>query len=318
MNTPSRRERALPGARRDDSPMTAPSALAPRLEALGEALRRVRHRPLLTLLALALTGSALALMLSGFTLMLSLAGPWQRLNVPAQAVVFVATSARSADIGALRSRALEVPGVATVEHPSREAMLADLSRRTPGGTPAELRASALPETLLVQFSRNLDPGVAEAAVAALRKLPRVDLVQFDVDAYRRWHGLQRIGATVGMAAAVMLVGLCAGLLMLLPGQLAAVPRDQALLRSLLGATATDIRRPSVYAGALFGAMSALLGIGALMLAQRVLEPLLTALPLWADAAISLTLPPWQVLAAMIAGCILLAGAAGALAARSSR
>ncbi|MFN9806366.1 MAG: hypothetical protein ACK56N_08050, partial [Betaproteobacteria bacterium] len=79
--------------------MTAPSALAPRLEALGEALRRVRRRPLLTLLALALTGSALALMLSGITLMLTLAGPWQRLNVPAQAVVFVATSARSADIG---------------------------------------------------------------------------------------------------------------------------------------------------------------------------------------------------------------------------
>jgi cell division transport system permease protein len=181
-----------------------------------------------------------------------------------------------------------------------------------------LRASALPETLLVQFSRNLDPGIAEAAVAALRKLPRVDLVQFDVDAYRRWHGLQRIGATVGLAAAGMLVGLCAGLLMLLPGPLAAVPRDQVLLRSLLGATAADIRRPSVYAGALFGAMSALLGIGALMLAQRVLEPLLTSLPLWAEAAISLTLPPWQALAAVIAGSMLLAGAAGALAARSSR
>jgi cell division protein FtsX len=97
-----------------------------------------------------------------------------------------------------------------------------------------------------------------------------------------------------------------------------VPRDQVLLRSLLGATAADIRRPSVYAGALFGAMSALLGIGALMLAQRVLEPLLTSLPLWAEAAISLTLPPWQALAAVIAGSMLLAGAAGALAARSSR
>jgi cell division transport system permease protein len=318
VTTPSRRESEPPGARREDSAMTAPGVLAPRLEALGEALRRVRRRPLLMLLALALTGSALALMLSGVTLMLALAASWQRLNVPAQAVVFVATSARSADIGALRSRALEVPGVATVEHPSREAMLADLSRRTPGGTPADLRASALPETLLVQFSRNLDPSIAEAAVAALRKLPRVDLVQFDVDAYRRWHGLQRIGATVGLVAAGMLAVLCAGLLMLLPGPFAAVPRDQAQLRSLLGATAADIRRPSVYAGALFGAVSALLGIGALMLGQRMLEPLLTSLPVWAGAAISLTLPPWEVLVAVIAGCMLLAGAAGALAARSSR
>jgi hypothetical protein len=50
----------------------------------------------------------------------------------------------------------------------------------------------------------------------------------------------------------------------------------------------------------------------------MLEPLLTSLPVWADGAISLTLPPWPVLAAVIAGCILLAAAAGALAARSSQ
>lgn len=316
MNAPDRRAGELPDARGAGGAATSHSALASRLEALTEALRRARRRPLRTLLALALTGSALALTLAGASILLSLAGPWQRLNVPAQAVVFVAASARNADIGTLRIRALEVAGVATVEHPSREATLAELTRTTPGGALADLRASALPETLLVKFNHNLDPDTAAAAVAALRKLPRVDLVQFDVDAYQRWHGAQRIGATVGLAVAVVLVSLCAGLLMLLPGQFAAAPRDQAQLRSLLGATAADIRRPSLYAGVLFGALSALLSISALMLGQQQIEPLLASLPPWGDAAVSLALPPWPALAAVTAACMLLAGTAAALTARS--
>jgi cell division protein FtsX len=298
--------------------MSVPSALAQRLDALGEALRRARQRPVFALFALALTGSALALALAGATLVLSLAALWQHLNAPAQAVVFVATSAHSADIGTLRSRALEISGVAAVEHPSREVALAELTRRTPGGAPPELRTSALPETLLVRFERNIAPDIAAAAATALRKLSQVDLVQFDVDAYRRWYGMQRTGAAAGMAAAITLLVVCAGLLMLLPGQLAAPPRDEAHLRALLGATAADIRRPGAYAGLLFGALSALLAIGTLRVGQHLLEPLLTTLPPWAGIPITLTLPSWPVLAALVAGCALLSGVAGAAAARGSR
>lgn len=298
--------------------MNSPSVLAPRLDALGEALRRIGQRPVLALVAALLTGGALALALAGVTLRLSLATPWQHLNAPAQAVLFVAAGARSADIGTLRSRALEVAGVAAVEHPSREVALAELARRTPGGAPPELRASALPETLLVQFARNLDPDTAAAAATALSKLPRVDLVQFDADAYRRWHGVQGVGAALGLTAAVVLLVLCAGLLIVLPGPLAATPRDEAQLRTLLGATGADIRRPGAYAGALFGAMSAALGIGVLLLGQRLVEPQVAALPPWAGSAITLMLPPWPALVAVVAGCALLAGAAGAVAARSRR
>lgn len=297
------------------APASSPSLLAQRLEALGESSRRIRRRPLFTLLALMLTSSALALTLATAVILMSLMTPWQRLNMPAQAVVFVASSARSADINALRSHALEVAGVVTVEHPSREVILAELGRRTPGGVPADLQASALPETLLVQFAHDLDPATAEAAATALRKLPRVDLVEFDSVAYQRWHGALRVGASIGLAAAITLVALSAGLLMLLPAQIAATPRDEAQLRALLGATGADIRRPGAYAGALFGATSALLGIGALMLGQQLLEPLLASIPPWIDALAALDLPPWPAQAAVVAVCALLAGAAGALAAR---
>jgi cell division transport system permease protein len=298
--------------------MSAPSVLAPRLEALGEALRRIGRQPLRAVLTLMLTAAALTLALAGATLALSLAGPWQQLNAPAQAVVFVAASARSAEIGTLRSRALEIAGVAAVEHPSREAALAELARRTPGGTPAELRASALPETLLVRFAGDIDPATAEAAAAALRKLPRADLVQFDADVYRRWHGMRRLGGMLGMAVAITVLALCAGLLVLLPGPLAATSAQEGQLRALLGATPAEIRRPGAYAGAVFGAMAALLAIAALLGGLRVSEPVVAALPAWAGAPIVPTLPSWPMLAAVVVGCALLAGASGAAAARAGK
>jgi cell division transport system permease protein len=232
--------------------------------------------------------------------------------------VFVAASARSAEIGTLRSRALEIAGVAAVEHPSREAALAELARRTPGGTPAELRASALPETLLVRFAGDIDPATAEAAAAALRKLPRADLVQFDADVYRRWHGMRRLGGMLGMAVAITVLALCAGLLVLLPGPLAATSAQEGQLRALLGATPAEIRRPGAYAGAVFGAMAALLAIAALLGGLRVIEPVVAALPAWAGAPIVPTLPSWPMLAAVVVGCALLAGASGAAAARAGK
>lgn len=297
--------------------MSAPSMLAPRLEALGEALRRIGRHPLRVALALLLAAAALLLALSGATLLLSLSAPWQRLNAPAQAVVFVAGGARGVDIGTLRSRALEIAGVAAVEHPSREAVLAELTRRTPGDSTAGLRAGTLPETLLVLFSVDIDPDAAAAAVTALRKLPRAEFVHFDADAYRRWHGLRRLGAALGAAAAIVTVALCVGLLALLPGQFAATPRNEAQLRFLLGATAEEIRRPGAYAGLLFGAAAAALAIGALLGGLWLLEPALAVPPAWAGSAPVLAPPPWPILGLVLGGCAAIGGVAGAATARAS-
>jgi cell division transport system permease protein len=105
---------------------------------------------------------------------------------------------------------------------------------------------------VVTFARATPPTAVDTTVAALRKLPRVDSVQFDGDWYRRWM-TGADAARVAGGAIALLLGVLAVAGVLGAAQLPSVigPAELRLL-ALFGAPAADRRRPFIYAGGLIG------------------------------------------------------------------
>jgi cell division transport system permease protein len=228
------------------------SGLAARTRALASAVDARASAPGLAVLALLLASTALTLPLLVAALAWPLHGAWSRLDAPAQAVVFAAPGTAGSDVAALRVRLAEQPGVASATLVMRDTALADLMRRAPGGALPELKANPLPDAVVVTFARATPPTAVDTTVAALRKLPRVDSVQFDGDWYRRWMAGADAARVAGGAIALLL-GVLAVAGVLGAAQLPSVigPAELRLL-ALFGAPAADRRRPFIYAGGLIG------------------------------------------------------------------
>lgn len=289
------------------------SVIAPRGWALREALRRLAQQPGVALAAWLVCTIAIVLPLAAGSLAWSMKDTWAQLNAPAQAIVFVAAGTTSADIATLRERVQAHPGVSEAIHVPRDAALAELTRRTGPGTLPDLRGNPLPDAIVATLARGLSAESAEATAAALRKLAKVDAVQFDASGYRQWSGLVRAATALAAAAAIALLLLAAGALTLLPRLFAASDADEVRVLSLAGADARLICRPAAYAGALLGGLSAASAIGAVAAGVTWLTPRLAELGL-ADT-VSPGLAPWPVLGGTVVLATLLGGGAGAEAAR---
>ncbi len=233
------------------------SLLSTRARALASAMQALARTPGLTLLALLLATAALTLPLLVAALAWPLNSAWSRLDAPAQAVVFAAPGTAGSDVAALRARLAEQPGVASATLVTRDAALAELTRRAPGGALPDVKANPLPDAVVVTFVRATPPPAVETTVAALRKLPRVDSVQFDGAWYRRWMaGVDAARVAGGAMAALLVVLAMAGLLG--AAQLPPVTgRAELRLLALTGAPAADRRRPFMYAGGLIGLVAGL-------------------------------------------------------------
>lgn len=289
-----------------------PSRIAVRARALGSAGRALARAPAASSLALLLATLALALPLLVATLAWPLYGAWVRFAAPAQATVFVAAAASSAEIAALRARLAELDGVTATVHVPRDAALAGLMRRTPAGALPELKPNPLPDAVVVTFDRTASPEQAEAAVAAMRKLARVDGVQFDHLWHRRWSAAvdaARVGAAL-FAAGLVLLALGA---VAIAAQVPAVTdRSELRLLALVGATLSFRRRPFAYAGGLIGLAAGLLACALAAGAVLALEPRLAALQ-----AVTTTLAwqplPWAVQAGVVGAAALIGWVAGSFA-----
>jgi cell division transport system permease protein len=237
------------------------SLLSTRTRALAGAVQALARTPGLAALALLLASAALALPLLFAALAWPLHGTWSRLDAPAQAVVFAAPGTAGGDVAALRTRIAEQPGVASANLVARDAALAELTRRVPGGSLPELKANPLPDAVVVTFARATPSATVDTTLTALRKLQRVDSVQFDSTWYRRWMaGVE--AARVAGGAIALLVGVLAVTGVLGAAQLVPVTgRAELRLLALTGAPAADRRRPFAYVGALVGLAAGLLAGG---------------------------------------------------------
>jgi cell division transport system permease protein len=291
------------------------SWLSSRTFALACAVQRLARRPGATLTTLLLAALAIALPLALATLALALTPIWQRLGVPAQAVVFLKLGGSSIDVASVISTALAQPGVSEVSHVPRDAALAGLARLAPGVALPEIKSNPLPDAIVVRFAARTHPAQAQAAIAALRQAARVDAVQFDTDRHRRWHSALTLGLAIasGLGSATLLVAV--GVVLVAPRTLAPLDPNEREVLDLAGAAPGFADRPATYAGALLGGASALIGIAIVAGGQAALTPGITELRSAWQSDIAWGLPDLPTLGALVTVAALFGGLGGRLVRR---
>lgn len=288
------------------------SALSEHAEAMDASLRALARRPLSTAFALLLITLAVALPLSLAVLALPLQALWQRIDAPPQAMVFVAAGTGAQELAALRVRIADLPGVTAATPVSRDAALADLARHAPGGALPELKSNPLPDAIVVDLARGQDPAAVEATLTAVRKLARVESVQFDVAWNRRWQVLSTALRVAAGAAAAALVALALAAVAAAARLPAGSASDELRLLALVGASPAYRRRRPTYAGAALGLAGGALGCAAVAGGLAALRPTAATLSGAIGQPLAWTLPPWQVLVGLVVASGCLGAAVGAV------
>lgn len=240
-------------------------------------------------------------------------------SVRPEATLFVTFGTPSADTQALQARLAGIDAVANVRFLGRDDALAALSTRADsaaGGVVAALKSNPLPDAYLVRFEPTAPPDRIEAALTALRRLPRVDGVDFDMSAWRKAYHLEALLRGGGGAALVIGAILVAGLALRLGAAgLPLAPGEVQALR-VIGATPAQIAQPVALLGALGCAAAGAAGMGIALIANAVAGPRLASLAQLYGTAWTWPLPSaWlaAVTVAVVAVGALVGLALGALA-----
>jgi cell division transport system permease protein len=240
---------------------------------LRTALRGVAASPLPSLLT-ALTVAVTLVLGGAFALVVAnMQGLLDRVGEEVGVTAYLAAELTPEEVASLEARSAALPGVASVEHVSRE----EAARRfaAGGGDRAgwleALGASPLPASLEIALSADQRTGEGARAVAeALRAQPGVEDVTADdewVDGYARTLALLR---GVGWALGGVLAG--ASLLLVASTIRLAIyaRRDEIEILSLVGASRTFVALPFLLEGALVGAVGGVLALAALAAGFRAL------------------------------------------------
>jgi cell division transport system permease protein len=225
----------------------------------------------------------------------------------------MASSTPASELKALAGRFEAFEGVARVRVVTREQAWAELQRRAgEGQTFGEIKPNPLPDTVVVEFAPRAPTLVIETAAASMRKQPRVDSVQVELDWYRRMMALWQ--ATLGLLAPLAATTALLVVLVVVGVVRALVTVDRGELRVLahIGADADFVRRPFVYAGALTLGLASACCLGLVALARLFANPLLAEVGRAFGVEVGLAYPPWPLVLAFVAGCLLLGAAAGGL------
>lgn len=289
----------------------------PRAYAWRRALRLMVQRPGTVLLAVILSAVALTLPLLGATVAVGVRTAAAGVPIGPELSVFIAPAATAQDVKALQARVEVVPGVTGVRHVPREAALAELAERLALGPPLrELKPNPLPDVLIVALAPGTPPAAVDAAAEAIRKLPRVDSVQFDAAWYRKLRQIGRIawvgGAIVGGILLVLVAAAVIGAVRLL----AAASDNEVRVLRMVGADESFIARPYAYAGATTLVLAAAVAVGAAAAALGLLNPELAELSrLYGRAAFAVPMLTPPILAGFLVAALLCGLVLGSLGAR---
>lgn len=258
---------------------------------------------------------AFTLPLTGASVARSVAPLVQRLPLGPEINLFLAASASTTEIRQLQSQLAARRGVTEVEWISREAALAALVRRAGDRALGELKASSLPDVLVVTLSPRSEAADVDATLAELRRLPGVDSVAADAAWHRQLRGLLRAAAAASAGIAALATTLLA-LILLASVQLQLTSSaDYVRLLRLVGADRRFVVRPFAYAGALTLCLGMVLAAG---LTWGTLAAAANPLAELAQAyGVSLELRPLPVgwLVAAAGGATLVGGLIAAIGAR---
>jgi len=276
----------------------------------ARSLRILGERPFVTLVAVVLAGLALAVPSCAFMLAQAL-GP-AATGVPvAELSAFVTPGTAPAELKALAASLAALEGATEARIVSREQAWSELRRRSKETQALpEARLNALPDIVVVQFGRATAPAVVEAAASAAAKLPRVESVQADLGWYRRLWLLTQ--ATRQALWPLVTIGSLLLVAVVLGAVRAATVVDPGELRVLaqIGADRDFMRRPLVYAGATTLGMAAAACLGLVAATRLLVGPAVWELGRAFGLQLVLGFPPWPLVVAFVAACVLIGAAAG--------
>lgn len=241
------------------------------LQALIGTLGQLARTPFATALTLAVLGITLALPATLYVALDNLARLGGAAPRAGQISLYLKRDLPESEAVKLARELRALPGVAGVEHISRQAALEEFRRLSGFGAALDaLRDNPLPAVLVVRPASD-----APAAVAALHErlaaLPGVELAELDL----AW--LQRLAAVLDIVARTtwILAGLLGAAVLLIVGntiRLAVLSRrDEIEVIGLVGGTPAFIRRPFLYSGLLQGLVGGLLAWGIVALAALLVS-----------------------------------------------
>lgn len=284
------------------------------LRALAEALDQLIGQPAKTL--------AGCLALAALFTLPALAGWWLDNLEPARArwarshqlLLILDSKADSARVTAIE-RQLQRLAPAEWRFIPREQALADL-RGDPALTAAvdSLARNPLPDVFVVAPGSN-NPELLAALAEEARRWPGVAEVEVDTArALRDLRGWQLLGQGATMAAIALVLAVCTASVAI-TAWLVQRPQEALALARLLGATRAWLLWPVIWLGLLIGAGAGLLATGGLFAAHHVLAPLVAGFTGPHLPGVRLAPPEPTLIAALLAGSMLLTTAGAWLSGR---
>lgn len=234
--------------------------LTQHMQALNLVLRRFKTNKLNTLLICLAIGVTLALPSMLYAVLDSVSGLASNVKTESQMSVFLATEHSDDAIGNIKAALEKNPAIKNFSFVSKEDALAKLQAAdTNNEVLNSLENNPLPDAFFVE-PNNLDASSIENLQKDLRQLEGVEDVQVNGAWMKRLNYL----VLLGKQAMLILASLLALLLIAVIGN---TIRMQILtqqaeidLSRLIGATKSFIRRPFLYAGALYGLLGGLFAL----------------------------------------------------------
>jgi len=245
--------------------------------ALGEALRRISAQPVASAFSILVLAIAIALPVIAAVVLQSAGAIASSLETDPHVNVYLALDASGDDVKRVGEALRSSPDASSVQFVPRARALEELKATTHLADVIDsLQGNPLPDAYIVRV-RAEDPGRVAAAREAWARLPKVDQVAADFEWARRLGSWIRFGRRLLTAVALALgvsVAFIAGHLIRLQ---ALAHREEIEVSQLIGATASDVRRPFLYHGLLQGALAGAVAVGLGALASAWLGGELRAL-----------------------------------------
>ena len=235
-------------------------------QAFGHALGRLAAQPVAAALSILVLATAIALPVIAAVALRSVGAVTAGLDTDPHVNVFLTLDATDDDVKRV-DQALRAHGeVTSVRFVPRAEALAQLKATTHlGELLASLDRNPLPHAFTARV-RTIDPARIAAAKAAWSRLPKVEQVVADFEWSERLSGWVRFGDRLLLGLGLLLAGAVA----LVVGHLIRLQvltrREEIEVSQLIGATASDVRRPFLYHGALQGFLA---GAAAVALAGAI-------------------------------------------------
>ena len=229
--------------------------------AFADALRRLFAQPVASAFSILVLAVAISLPVLAAVALQSVGSAASSLETDPHVNIFLALDASDEDARRVGEALRSNPEAASVKFISKTQALAELRSTTHLAEVLDsLNGNPLPHAFTVRV-RTTDAAKLDAARDAWSKLPKVDQVVADFEWSERLAKWIRFGNTVLATIAIVLGAAVAFIVGHLIRLQVVSRRDEIEVSQLVGATASDVRRPFLYHGLSQGALAGVAAVG---------------------------------------------------------